>query len=92
MPDPAPKVSVCMPCHNGEAFIAEAISSVLDQSFSDYELLVVDDGSKDSTLDIVRSFDDPRIRVEFNTDSPGLPGNCRNTIAILKCVLHILLF
>ena len=50
-----------MPAYNAEKYIAEAIQSVLDQTFQDWELLVIDDGSKDSTAKIVNSFSDPRI-------------------------------
>ena len=56
-------VSVCIPTYNGAEFVAEAIQSVLGQSFADFELLVVDDGSDDSTLTTVRSFADPRLRI-----------------------------
>ena len=84
----APCVSVCMPCHNGAAFIESAIQSVLGQSFCDFELLVVDDGSIDNTLDIVRQIDDPRIRIERNADSPGLPGNWNKCLE-LACGTYI---
>jgi len=52
-----------MPACNAGKYIAEAIRSVLDQSFKDFELLIVDDGSSDDTLDVIRQFKDPRIKV-----------------------------
>lgn len=52
-----------MPACNAGKYIAEAILSVLGQSFKDYELLIVDDGSTDDTLAVIRQFRDPRIRV-----------------------------
>jgi glycosyltransferase involved in cell wall biosynthesis len=55
-------VSVIMPVYNGETFLAEAIRSVRDQSYPDWELVVVDDGSTDATPQIVAHADDPRIR------------------------------
>ncbi|MBN8850497.1 MAG: glycosyltransferase family 2 protein [Sphingobacteriales bacterium] len=58
-----PKVTILMPACNAGKYIAEAIRSVLDQSFKDYELLIVDDGSTDDTLTVIRQFKDPRIRV-----------------------------
>lgn len=58
----APLVSVIMPCWNRERFIADAIRSVLGQTFTDLELIVVDDGSTDGTRDVVASFQDPRLR------------------------------
>ncbi|MCX7192847.1 MAG: glycosyltransferase [Proteobacteria bacterium] len=54
-----PKVSVIIPSYNCERYIAETISSVLDQSFKDIELIVVDDGSSDRTREIVSSFGAP---------------------------------
>ncbi|HTI07198.1 MAG TPA: glycosyltransferase [Puia sp.] len=58
-----PKVTVLMPAYNAGKYIAEAIRSVLGQSFTDFELLIVDDGSSDNTLGVVHSFADPRIRL-----------------------------
>lgn len=52
-----------MPVYNGEKYVEEAVRSVLNQSYPDFELLVADDGSTDRTLEIVRSFTDPRIVV-----------------------------
>ena len=58
-----PKVSVLMPVYNGEKYLSEAIVSIIEQSFTDFELIIVDDESKDTTPDILRSFNDPRIFV-----------------------------
>jgi glycosyltransferase involved in cell wall biosynthesis len=58
-----PTVTVLMPAYNAGKYIAEAIRSVLEQDFSDFELLIVDDGSVDDTREIVRSFGDDRIRL-----------------------------
>lgn len=58
----APLVSVIMPCWNRERFIAAAIQSVLAQTLSDLELIVVDDGSTDRSREEVASIDDPRLR------------------------------
>ena len=56
-------VSVIMPAHNRETFIRDSIDSVLAQTFTDFELIVVDDGSTDTTAAIVKSYTDPRIRL-----------------------------
>ena len=61
-----PKVSVICATHNGERFLNESIRSILDQSFTDFELLLFDDGSTDSTLDILERLrgEDDRIVVQ----------------------------
>ena len=64
-----------MPAWNGAAYIEQAVSSVLAQTFEDFELLVIDDCSDDDTVAIVSRFDDPRIRVEVNQSRLGLVGN-----------------
>jgi glycosyltransferase involved in cell wall biosynthesis len=57
-----PRVSVVIPTYNRAQLIAESIKSVLDQTFTDFELIVVDDGSTDNTREVVDSFQDSRIR------------------------------
>lgn len=58
-----PRISVIMPCLNSAQHIGRSVASVLAQTLNDFELLVVDNGSTDATLDIVTAFVDPRIRV-----------------------------
>ena len=67
-----PRVSVVMAVYNGEPFLRETLRSILDQSFTDFEYVVVDDGSTDSSRDIVRSFEDSRIRLVENDTNRGL--------------------
>ena len=57
------KVSVIMPAYNRETYIRESIDSVLAQRFTDFELIVVDDGSTDTTAEVVQSYTDRRIRL-----------------------------
>jgi glycosyltransferase involved in cell wall biosynthesis len=61
-----PRVTVLMPAYNAVKYIGEAIRSVLAQSFTDFELLIINDGSTDNTKDIVKKFTDPRIRIIDN--------------------------
>jgi glycosyltransferase involved in cell wall biosynthesis len=61
--DMSPRISIIMPVWNGEKFIAAAVDSLLAQTFNDFELLVIDDGSTDRTPEILRTYNDPRIRV-----------------------------
>ena len=58
-------ISIIMPVYNGEAFIGEAIRSVLDQSYPNWELIIIDDGSNDDTSNIVNAFSDSRIRYTY---------------------------
>lgn len=57
------KVTVLIPAYNVERYIADAINSVLEQTFTDYELLIMDDGSTDDTVAEIKKFNDPRIRL-----------------------------
>lgn len=72
------KVSVIMPVFNVEAFVAEAVRSVLDQTFTDFELIIVDDVSPDDSIAICESFNDPRVRIVRHEVNRGLAG-ARNT-------------
>lgn len=59
----APKITVLMPVYNAQAFLREAIDSILAQTLTDFELLIIDDGSTDGSAAIVRSYADARIRL-----------------------------
>lgn len=65
-------VSIIIPTFNSEKYIAQAIESVLHQTFSNFEIILVDDASKDSTLNIVQSFNDPRIKILVNKENQGV--------------------
>ncbi|MGE5699638.1 MAG: glycosyltransferase family 2 protein [Deltaproteobacteria bacterium] len=67
-----PKVTVFMPVYNGEKYIRHAIDSVLRQSFMDFELLIINDGSTDDSVEIIRSYRDHRIRILHNESNSGL--------------------
>ena len=70
-----PVVTVAIPSYQSEQFIAQAVSSALDQDFADLEVLVVDDASTDGTLDVLARFDDPRLRVLRNDTNLGAGRN-----------------
>lgn len=72
-----PKASIIIPAYNAEEYIGETIRSILDQSFSDFELIIVDDGSTDGTADVIHSFTDSRIRY-FHQANSGRPAAPRN--------------
>lgn len=65
-------VSVILPVFNAETYLKEAIRSVLEQTFSDFELIVIDDGSTDKSGEMVLGFDDPRIIYLRNENNRGL--------------------
>ncbi|MEK5752755.1 glycosyltransferase family 2 protein, partial [Acinetobacter variabilis] len=56
-------ISIGIPFFNAEKYLEDAIKSVLAQTFQNWELILVDDGSIDRSLEIARSFNDPRIRI-----------------------------
>jgi hypothetical protein len=66
-----PRVSVIIPVYNRESYIGEAIASVLAQTFGDFELLVIDDGSTDRTREVVRAFHDQRLRLLCHASNRG---------------------
>jgi len=65
------KVSVIIPTYNREAFLKRAIKSVLGQTFQDFELIIVDDGSTDKTKELVDSFDNDKIKYIYQENSGG---------------------
>jgi glycosyltransferase involved in cell wall biosynthesis len=69
----APKVSVIIPVYNREKYVGEAIDSILAQSFPDFEVLLVDDGSTDNSVELMRSYTDPRVRLVRNERNLGIP-------------------
>src|SRR5690625_6791695 len=70
------KISVIMPAYNEERYIAESIQSILNQTFQDFELIIVDDGSTDKTFEIASSFNDPRVKL-YKQQNSG-PAAARN--------------
>ena len=69
-----PKISVVMTVYNGSKWIKSSIQSVLNQSFTNFELIIVDDHSQDDSLDIIREFSDHRIRLIPLQRNMGLPS------------------
>jgi glycosyltransferase involved in cell wall biosynthesis len=73
----SPKVSVIIPTYNRALLLREAIQSVLDQTFQDFEIIVVNNYSIDNTIDVVKSFEDERIKV-INIRNNGIIAKSRN--------------
>jgi Glycosyl transferase family 2 len=85
-------ISIVMPTYNRSAFLKQAVDSVLSQSYSDWELIISDDCSKDDTRAYLSSLTDPRIKVHFQTTNQGQFGNLNflfsqasHTIAQILC-------
>ena len=79
-----PMVSVLMPAYNREAFIRASIASVIGQTFQDFELIIVDDGSADRTREIVRSINDSRLRLVENSVNLGIAKSRNKAIDIAR--------
>jgi len=67
-----PLISVVLPVYNVEAYVYDAIVSVLNQSIQDFEIIVIDDCSTDNTVSIIESFKDTRIRIINKDTNKGL--------------------
>lgn len=73
---PHPKITVYVPCHNYGAYLEQSIESVLRQSFDDWEMLIIDDGSNDNTGEVMQYYEHlPNVRC-FRTEKIGLPSVC----------------
>lgn len=82
--------SIIIPLYNKEKFIKSAINSVLNQTFRDFELIVIDDGSTDGSAAVVETFDDPRvILVKKNNGGPSCARNVGRSLAAGKWVMFL---
>jgi glycosyltransferase involved in cell wall biosynthesis len=79
-------VSICVPTYNGARYLGPCLDSALAQTFADFELVVVDDGSADATPDIARRYaeTDPRIRVWRNERNRGLVANWNRCVELAR--------
>jgi len=75
------RVSVCMATYNGKEYIFNQIKSILDQLSTDDEVIISDDHSTDSTIDILKSFNDARIKIFTNEHKKGPVGNFENALS-----------
>ena len=84
---PQPLVTVLMPVYNAERFLSEAIDSILQQSLTDFEFLIIDDGSTDSSREIINSYKDPRIRLVQNETNLGITASLNKGIQLARASL-----
>ncbi len=82
----SPLVSILMLTYNRAQYIGEAITSVLAQTYSNFELIVIDDGSTDNTADVVSEFNDPRIKYIKELTNQGLVTRRKESLALAKGV------
>ena len=75
-----PKISVVMSVYNGEKHLRESIESILNQTFTDFEFIIVNDGSTDNSLEIIKSYDDERIKIINNEENIGLTKSLNKAI------------
>jgi glycosyltransferase involved in cell wall biosynthesis len=78
------KVTVLMPVHNGEKYLREAMESVLNQTFMDFEFVIIDDASKDNSVDIVKNYKDSRIKLFLNEQNLGISKSCAKGVRLSK--------
>ena len=77
-------ISIIIPCYNGEKYVAETITSVLEQTYENFELIVVNDGSKDKSLEIIKQFtSDNRVTI-INQANQGVTKSRNNGYAVSK--------
>jgi len=84
MPFKMPRISVILPVYNCEKYINETIQSVINQTFENFELLIIDDCSTDSTVAIIKSFNDHRIQLIQKEKNTGYTNSLNYAISIAK--------
>jgi glycosyltransferase involved in cell wall biosynthesis len=80
----SPKVTVLMAVHNGEQHLMTAIDSILQQSFTDFEFLIIDDASEDDSVAIINSYQDPRIKLISNDSQLNLAGSLNKGLGLAR--------
>jgi glycosyltransferase involved in cell wall biosynthesis len=81
-----PAISIVMTFYRDRAFVGQAVQSILDQTFDDFEFIIVDDGSDDGSYDVVAQFNDPRVRIVRGTNH-GLVGALNTGIRLARSSL-----
>ena len=78
-----PTVSVIMPAYNHERFVGEAIESILNQTLSDFEFIIINDGSTDGTDRVIGNYKDPRIRY-YSQENIDAPNTLNRALSLTK--------
>jgi glycosyltransferase involved in cell wall biosynthesis len=78
-----PIISVIMPVYNAELYVGKSIDSILNQTYKDFEFIIINDGSTDKSLEIIKSFSDPRIKIISHTNK-GIIYSLNEGMAVSK--------
>ena len=84
MTNTRPKISVLMPVYNCEKFLKKAIDSILSQTFDNFEYIIINDGSTDNSLNIIKSYEDKRIKIINNSKNLGISRSLNKGIQQAK--------
>lgn len=79
-----PKITVLMPVYNCELYIEEAVDSILNQTFTDFEFLIIDDASTDNTVAIIKTYNDPRIQLIQKPQNSGYTNSLNYGLGVAK--------
>lgn len=79
-----PIITVLMPMYNSEKYISEAVESILNQTYADFEFIIIDDASSDNSVSIVESFKDPRIKLIIKPINTGLTSSLNMGLTMAK--------
>jgi glycosyltransferase involved in cell wall biosynthesis len=79
-----PLITVLIPTYNCEQYIQEAVQSILDQTYTNFECIIIDDCSTDGTIDIIKRFDDPRINLIIKPKNSGYTNSLNSGLTIAK--------
>lgn len=80
----SPRISVIISVYNGQKYLEESIKSILDQKYDNFEFIIVNDKSTDNSLEIIKSFDDPRIILIDNKENLGLTRSLNNALKVAQ--------
>jgi glycosyltransferase involved in cell wall biosynthesis len=83
----APSITVLMPVYNAGKYLTQAVDSILNQTFTDFEFLIIDDGSTDNSVEIIKSYSDRRIRLVINEQNLGISATLNKGIELSSCEL-----
>ncbi len=78
----SPLISVILPTYNGEKYITETLESVLNQTYKNLEIIITDDASTDGTVEIVKSYNDKRIKLYINETNLGIGDNTNRALSL----------